>query len=84
MQGPWSGTYSSSNPITPADNAPNQNCRAIYATGAGNVIVKAGPIGAPGPAQTFAMTAGQTLPIELNAGIIMATGTTATGLQALA
>jgi hypothetical protein len=84
MQGPWSGQYSSSQPIAPADNVQAVNCRAIFVTGAGNIIVKQGPIGALGPAETFAVTAGEILPIELNNGVVMATGTTATGLIALA
>lgn len=84
MQGPWSGQYSSAQAITPSDTAATVNCRAIFATGAGNIVLQAGPMGAPSAAQTFNVTAGEILPIELNCGIVKATGTTATGLIALA
>lgn len=87
MQNYMGGQYSSSNPVTPNDTdgtANAVNCRALYATGAGNITFKAGPIGARGPSQTVALAAGGIFPIELNDGQVLATGTTATGILALA
>lgn len=76
--------YSSFIAITPSDTA-LVNCRAIYVGGAGNVAVKASPIGAPGTAVTFtAPPVGSIIPVEINGGQIMATNTTATLLIALA
>lgn len=85
MQGPWSGTYSSFLAAVPSDTA-LVNCRAIYVncTVAGNVTVQGGPPGNPGPATAFAVPVGVTiLPVELNEGILHATGTTATATYVL-
>jgi len=73
MQGPWSGTYSSSQPAVASASAP-VNCRAILCTTAGSITYQQGPIGALGPATTIAMVAGQTLPVELNGGLITGLG----------
>jgi hypothetical protein len=70
MQGPWSGTYSSSQPAAVG----LANCRAILCTTAGSITYQQGPIGSPGPATTVAMVAGQVLPIELNTGAITGLG----------
>lgn len=83
MQTQGFAEYSSSIPIVPSDTAQVVNCRAILVTGAGNLVYKQGPIGALGAAVTVPVVAGQILPIELNQGVVMATGTTATGLLAL-
>jgi hypothetical protein len=73
MQSWQGGTYSSSQPAV-ASAAPGANCRAILCTTAGSITYQQGPIGAPGPATTVAMVAGQILPIELNDGIISGLG----------
>lgn len=67
--------------VTPDDsnNLP-QACRAIYVGGAGNVAIT-GQDDADGQKTTFAVTAGQILPVM--AKRIFANGTTATGLVAL-
>jgi len=81
MQNWQGGTYSSFAAVTPSDATPI-NCRAIYIGGAGNVTVtpKVG-----GTAVVFtAPPVGSILPIELNEGLINATGTTATLMVAMA
>lgn len=78
---PWA-TYSSLAAVTPSDTT-SVTCRGIYVGGAGNVTVNPGLSG--GTSVTFtAPPVGSILPIELNQGRIMATGTTATLLVALA
>lgn len=73
--GPWA-TYSSFLTAVPSDTVPT-TCRAIYIGGAGNVTVSASASG--GTTQLFtAPPVGSILPIELNQGRLMATGTTAT------
>lgn len=72
------GTYSSFAAVTPS-NTTLINCRAIFAAGAGTIVV------APsvnGTQVTFTVIAGQVLPIELNQGIIAA-ASTATGIVVL-
>jgi hypothetical protein len=69
MQGPWSGTYSSSQPAAASATA-FVNCRAILCLTAGSITYQQGPIGSPGAAQTIPMTIGEILPIELNQGLI--------------
>ena len=73
--------YGSAAAVTPSDTAP-VNCRAIYIGGAGNVAIKTT---ATATAVTFTgLTAGTVLPVMIDGGYIMATGTTATLLVALA
>lgn len=77
--GPWA-TYSSALAVTPSDTVP-VTCRAIYIGGAGNVTVT--PKG--GIAVLFtAPPVGSILPIQLDQGLINATGTTATLMVLLA
>lgn len=77
----WSGgTYASFRAVTPSDTTPI-NCRAIYIGGAGSVTVTAGIGGTP--VLFTAPPVGAILPIELNQGLINATGTTATLMVAL-
>lgn len=77
--GPWA-TYSSALAVTPSDTVP-VTCRAIYIGGAGNVTVT--PKG--GIAVLFtASPVGSILPIQLDQGLINATGTTATLMVSLA
>lgn len=65
--------------VTPSDTV-EITCRGIYVGGAGNVAVKQ----KGGSAVTFtAPPVGTVLPISLDQGQIMATGTTATLLVAL-
>ena len=74
-------SYGSANALTPSDTAP-VNSRAIYVGGAGNVTVKTT---ATATAVTFTgLTAGTVLPVMIDGGSVMATGTTATLLIALA
>lgn len=74
-------SYGSAVAITPSDTAP-VNCRAIYVGGAGNVAIKTTTNAA---AVTFtAPPIGTVLPVMIDGGMIMATGTTATLLIALA
>ena len=73
--------YASAVTVTPSDTAPI-NCRAIYVGGTGAVSVKtqAGLV-----AVVFAgLPTGTLLPVMIDGGQIMATGTTATQLLALA
>jgi hypothetical protein len=80
--GPWP-TYSSAIAVTPSDST-LVNCRAIYVGGAGNVTIVQGPIGAQETAVLFtAPPVGSIIPVEINQGLIKATGTTATALVAL-
>ena len=82
MQNWMGGTYSSEIAVTPSDTTPI-TCRAIYVGGAGNVTVS--PVLTGGTPILFtAPPVGSIIPIELNQGRIMATGTTATALVALA
>ncbi len=77
-----STTYSSLAAITPSDTT-IVTCKAIYVGGAGNLVVNLAPSG--GTDVTFtAPPVGTVLPINLNGGRVMATGTTATALIALA
>ena len=73
--------YGSFVAVTPSDSVPI-SCRAIYIGGAGNVTVKANA-GATGVVFT-APPVGTILPLNLDQGLIMATGTTATLMVALA
>ena len=74
-------SYGSAQAVTPSDTA-TLNCRAVYVGGAGNVTVKTT---ASATAVTFAAPpVGSILPIMIDGGSIMATGTTATLLVALA
>lgn len=78
--GPWA-TYSTFFAVTPSDST-RVNCRAIYVGGAGSVAVS--PDGTTGATVFTAPPVGSIIPVELNQGRIMATGTTATLLVALA
>jgi hypothetical protein len=72
-------TYSAGKAVTPDDNA-LISCRAIYVGGAGNITVQF----AIGTSVVFtAPPVGSILPINLEQGRIMASGTTATLLVAL-
>ena len=73
--------YSSALTLTPSDTA-LVNCRAIYVGGAGNITIKT-TITAPAVVIT-APPIGTLLPIMIDGGYVMATGTTATLLVALA
>ena len=74
-------TYCGGLAVTPSDTT-LVTCRAIYVGGAGNVAVSTAPAG--GSAIVFtAPPVGSIIPLELNEGRIMATGTTATLLIAL-
>lgn len=74
-------TYSSAVAATPSDTVPI-SCKAIYVGGAGNVTIN--PASAGGTSVTFtAPPVGSILPVNLESGRIMATGTTATLLVAL-
>lgn len=76
----WPGTFTSALAVTPSDTVP-VTCRAIYIGGAGNVTVT--PKG--GIAVLFtAPPVGSILPIQLDQGLINATGTSATVMVALA
>ena len=73
-------SYGSAQAVTPSDTAP-VTCRAIYVGGAGNITLKTSST-----ATAVAFTAppiGTVLPIMIDGGQIMATGTTATLLIAL-
>lgn len=73
--------YGSFAAVTPSDST-LINCRAIYVGGAGAVAVAAS---ASASAVTLAaVPVGTILPINLEQGRIMSTGTTATNLVALA
>jgi hypothetical protein len=73
MQGPWSGTYSSSQPAVASATA-GVNCRAIYCLTAGTITYQQGPLGALGPATAVPLALGQTFPVELNGGLITSLG----------
>lgn len=77
----WPGQYSSFAAVTPSDTT-LVNCRALYVGGAGNVTVKQGTPGAAAILFT-APPVGTILPLQLDRGFIMATGTTATVMVAL-
>jgi len=79
MQNWMGGTYSSFAAIAPSNTTP-LTCRAIFAAGAGTIIV-APAVG--GTQVTFTVLAGSILPVELNQGIVAA-ASSATGLVALA
>ena len=84
MQNYQGGTYSSAIAAVPSDTVPT-SCRAIYVGGAGNVAIKQGPLSNPSTAVVFtAPPVGSIIPVELNEGFLMATGTTATNLVLLA
>jgi hypothetical protein len=74
--------YGSAVAVTTSDTVPI-SCRAIYVGGAGNVTIN--PLTSGGTSVLFtAPPVGSIIPVELNQGRIMATGTTATVLVALA
>lgn len=73
-------SYGSVVALTPSDTAP-VNCRAIYVGGIGNVAIKS-----TGSAAAVTFTAppvGTIIPVNIDGGQVMATGTTATLLLAL-
>lgn len=72
--------YSSAAVVVPSDTTVI-NCRAIYVGGAGNVAIK--PTGSSAAVTLTAPPVGTILPIQIDGGQIMATGTTATLLVAL-
>lgn len=76
------GNYSSFAAVTKSDTT-QVNCKAIYVGGAGDVAVKQGTPGATAVVFT-APPVGSILPISLDQGFIMSTGTSATLLVALA
>ena len=83
MQNWQGGTYSSFVAVTPSDTTP-VTCRALYiGTGGGTLALKPS-VGAT--AVTFtAPVSGSILPIELNEGLVMSTGTaTVANIVALA
>lgn len=73
-------TYGSFQTVTASDTT-LINCRAIFIGGAGNITISKD---GSSTGVLFAVTAGQILPIMLSQGRIMSTGTTATGIVALA
>jgi len=73
--------FSSLFPVTPSDTT-RINCQSIYVGGTGNIAVS--PDGTSAAVVLTAVPVGAVVPIELNQGRIMATGTTATLLIALA
>lgn len=74
-------SYPSFAAVVPSDTT-LINCRAIYVGGAGNITLSTSPTA---PVVTLtAPPVGTILPIALDQGRIMATGTTATLLVALA
>lgn len=73
-------SYGSYQPVTPSDTA-FINCRAVYIGGAGNITISKDATSA---GVLFAVVAGQILPTMIDQGRIMATGTTATLMVALA
>jgi hypothetical protein len=73
-------TFGSFQTVTPSDTT-LINCRAIFIGGAGNVTISKD---GSSTGVLFAVTAGQILPVMLDQGRIMSTGTTATGIVALA
>lgn len=86
MTDPYTGLFegrvdypaSSFGPVTPSDGTPFAvTPKALFVGGAGNLIAK----GSDGTSATFAVAAGQILPIRPQ--YVMATGTTATGIVAL-
>lgn len=73
-------TYGGFAAVTPSDTT-LINCRAIYIGGAGNIALSTSPAAT---AVTFtAPPVGTILPINLDGGRIMSTGTTATLIVAL-
>lgn len=81
MQSWQGGTYSNFAAVTPSDTT-RVSCRAIYIGGAGSVAVS--PDATTAATVFTAPPVGSILPVELNQGRIMATGTTATLLVSLA
>ena len=73
-------TYGSFQTVTPSDTT-LINCRAIFIGGAGNITISKD---GSSTGVLFAVIAGQILPVMLDQGRIMSTGTTATGIVALA
>lgn len=73
-------TYNGVAAVTPSDTT-LVNCRAIYVGGAGAVAISPNPTGAA--VTLSAVPVGTILPIALDQGRIMSTGTTATLLVAL-
>ncbi len=74
-------TYGSFAAVTPSDTT-LINCRAIYVGGAGNITISKD--GTTAGILFTAPPVGAIIPVELNQGRIMATGTTATAMVALA
>jgi hypothetical protein len=79
----YGSQYGSAVAVTPSDTT-IISCRAIYiGTQAGDLVVNPGPTG--GTSVTFKTpVAGTILPIELNQGRIMSTGSGVTNVVALA
>jgi hypothetical protein len=73
-------TYGSFQAVTPSDTT-LVTCKAIQCGGAGVLTLSPSATAA---VVALTVTAGQIVPIELNQGRIMATGTTATLIVALA
>jgi hypothetical protein len=76
--GPWA-SYSSYQAVVPSDTTPI-NCRALWinVTVAGNIVLQNNPTNG-GVSTTFAFAVGTyLLPVELQEGIVHATGLTAT------
>ena len=73
-------TYAGFYAVTPSDTD-LVNCRAIYVGGAGNIAIATGITSTP--VVFTAVNVGDILPIQLDAGRIMAASTTATLLVAL-
>lgn len=68
-------------PVTPSDST-RINCSSIYVGGTGNLAIS--PDGVSAAVVLSAVPVGAVVPVELNQGRIMATGTTATLIIALA
>lgn len=73
--------FSTMFPVTPSDTT-RINCQSIYVGGAGNLALS--PDGVSAAIVFSALPVGTIVPVELNQGRIMSTGTTATLLIALA
>lgn len=80
MQNTGGQLYSGMAAVTPSDTV-EINCRAVYVGGAGNVALKQKSGGAS--VVFTAPPVGTIIPVSLDQGQIMSTGTTATLLVAL-